>query len=118
VIIAAIGFFLLPAGINVTEITYQSPDNACGLAGSDWDGFTANESQVIYIGFNLTGPMNSSTGNTSACTISTVSTSTPGFSISGANVPLAIPKNSNETLEFNITCPNSSFSGVLTLTVT
>ena len=119
VILAAIDFFLIPTGpaIDVTEITFQSTDDACGLANSNWDGFTANSSQVLYIGFNLTGPANSS-GGTNACTIETVSALTAGFSVGGANVPLNIPKNDNATLQFNVTCPSSSFNGVLDLTVT
>jgi hypothetical protein len=120
VIVAAIGFFLVPAApaINVTEITFLSTDDACGLANSTWDGFTANSSQVLYIGFpNLTGPAITG-GGTNACTIMTVGTPTAGFSVANANVPLNIPKNTSETLLLNLTCPSSSFNGVLDLSVT
>lgn len=118
VVIAAIGFFLIPTApaINVSEIVFLSSDNACGLQNSAWDGFTANTTQVLYLGFNLTGPTNSS-GGTEACTIAALSADTAGFSLAGANVPLSIPQNGNETLEFNLTCPSSSFSGVLNLLV-
>jgi zinc-ribbon domain len=120
VVIAAIGFFLIPAApaINVSEITFLSTDNACGLANSDWEGFTGNSSQVFYIGFDLNGTANSTSGGTDACMITTVSAVTAGFSVSGANVPLSIPRNATETLQFNLTCPSSSFNGVLDLSVT
>jgi hypothetical protein len=118
-VIAAVGYLLLPSApaINVTEITFASSDDACGLENSAWEGFTANESQSLYLGFNLTGPANSS-GGTLACKITTVNSTTTGFSVSGANVPLTIPANTNETLEFNVTCPSSPFNGALTVSVT
>jgi zinc-ribbon domain len=119
VVIAAIGFFLVPAGpaINVSEITMQSADNACGLANSTWDGFTANASQVLWLGFGVTGPTNAS-GGTYACAIASVNVVTAGFSIFGANTPLDVAANSNATLQFNVTCPSSSYNGELTLSLT
>jgi hypothetical protein len=121
VVIAAIGYFLIPTApaINVTEITFQSSENPCGLATnySNWDGFTANESDVEWIAFSIGGNATPS-GGTTSCTISSVSSGTAGFTLSGADTPLSIPANTNETLQFNVTCPATAFSGTLFITVT
>lgn len=118
-VVSVIGFLVLPAApaINVTQINFESADNVCGLNGVAWDGFPANTSQVAWLAFPVGGNATSG-GGSAACQISTVSSATPGFTISSANVPLAIPVNTNETLNVNVTCPSSSFSGILTLTLT
>jgi hypothetical protein len=118
-IVGVIGFLFIPSGpaINVTEITIQSSDNVCGLANSEWNGFTANASEVLEAAFNLTGSTNAS-GGTNACTVTSVSSATTGFVVSNASVPLTIPANSNETLTFDLTCPSASYNGVLNLSFT
>jgi len=119
-VIGVAAYLLLPAAppaINVTGINFQSPDDACGLNGATDTGFTANESQAMEFTYQISGN-NTTNGGTAACTIHTVSTSTPGFSVSGANVPLSIPVNSSQLLSFSVTMPSSSYTGVLTLVMT
>jgi hypothetical protein len=121
VIVGVVGYFLVPAApaINVTEITFQSADNPCGLATNytNWQGFTANESQVEWISFSVGGNATPG-GGTSACTIHSVASGTSGFTLSGADTPLTIPANTNETLQFNVTCPAATFSGDLLISLT
>ncbi len=113
-VVAAVGYFALVASpaIDVSQIEFQSSVTACGLENYSWDGFTANESQTLWLALSVPGNM------TGTCTISTVGSATTGFTLTGANVPLTIPANTNDTLQFNVTCPGSSYNGVLTLTAT
>jgi hypothetical protein len=118
-IIGVIGYLLIPPApaINVTEIEFQSADDPCGLVNSPYDGFTANTSQVLWLAVSVMG--NSTPGGgTASCSISTLSSATAGFTLTGASVPLSIPANTNETLQFNVTCPSTSYGGALTLSVT
>jgi hypothetical protein len=118
-IVSVIGYLLIPPppAINVTEIDFQSADDPCGLLNFSYPGFTANASQVLWLGLYVMG--NSTAGGGSAsCTINSVSSATAGFTLTGADVPLSVPANTNETLQFNVTCPTSPYSGALTLSVT
>jgi Double zinc ribbon len=118
-VVGVIGYFLIPPApaINVTEIVFQSADDPCGLANLAYYGFTANTSQVVWLALSV-GGNSTSNGGSAPCTISTISSATTGFALTGADVPLSIPANSNETLQFNVTCPSASYNGVLTLSVT
>jgi hypothetical protein len=115
-VISVIGYVAQPptSAVNVTEITFQSADDACGQANSEWEGFGANLSQVEWLAFSVGGNTTSG-GGTAACAISSVASATTGFSVTGADVPLTIPANTNETLQFNVTCPSTSYNGVLTI---
>ena len=107
----AYAFFFAPQ-VEVTGINFASPDNACGLDGATDDGFNATPGDSFQLTYSI--PNNSS----ALCTISAVTTSTPGFSISGANVPLAIPANGSQLLSFSVNLPNSAYVGILTLVIT
>jgi hypothetical protein len=113
-VVSVIGYLLIPPSlaINVTEIEFQSSDTVCGLGNYYWDGFSANESQIEWILLSVSG------NSTGSCTISTVSSATSGFSVSGASVPLTISANGSATLQFNVTCPSSAYNGILTLSAT
>ncbi len=102
--------------VTVTTIDYASPDDACGVAGVTSHGFNASAGESLKIGVIMYG--NSTATGTAACSIQTLSTSTPGFSITGADVPLKISANQHATLSFTVTVPGSGFTGVLTLVVT
>jgi hypothetical protein len=124
-VLGVISFLLIPASptIDVTTINFSSADNICGLDGATGDGFNVSSGQSIQLVYNMTGNLtgqNATTGQniTSACTIHTLTTSTPGFSITAANVPLAIPANFTELLSFNVNTPSSSYTGPLTLVLT
>ena len=69
--------------VEVTEVTVSSPDNACGLDGATQAGFA---SPHLPIGVTWLLPAN---GAPLPCTVSTVSTDTPGFGAS-ANVTLTV----------------------------
>lgn len=101
----------------VTGIDYQSPNDVCGLAGATDTGFNASEGQVVEFEYEVAGN-STSNGGTAACTISAITATTPGFSISGANVPLLIPANATENFWFNVTCPSSPYTGILTIVLT
>jgi len=119
-ILGVVSYLLLPTSspnINITGVNFFSTDDACGLNGATASGFTANSSQAYPLSFYISGN-NTTNGGTAACTINSVSTSTPGFSITGANVPLPVPENESPLLSFTLNCPSSPYSGVLTIEVT
>jgi hypothetical protein len=114
VVIAVIAVLALigaaATAVDVTAINYTSADNACGTAGGTSGGFTTSTGGSIQDTLTITN------GNIfSSCIIATVSATTPGFSISGANVPLTIPASGTLSLSFTITAPSSSYTGVLTI---
>lgn len=107
-----------PPNVTITGINFQSPDDACGLNGAtDPNWYNTTASQSLTLSYELSGS-NTTAGGTAACQITSVSTTTPGFSITGANVPLAIPANSTQILSFTVNPPGSAFSGVLTIVLT
>jgi len=118
-VLGVVAYFLIPPApsVTITVINFQSSDNVCGLNGATSQGYTANTSETDQLSFGITGN-NTTGGGTAACTIHTISTSTPGFSISGANVPLAIPANQTENLVFDLTVPSSGYNGNVTLVLT
>ena len=126
-VFGVIAYFLAPApasgpAVTVTGINFTSPDNACGLNGAvdpTWYNTTAGQSfSLSYdISGNVTGVV-SGVNTTGPCEIHTISTTTAGFSITGANVPLAVPANATQLLGFTVNPPSSAFTGVLTLVLT
>ena len=114
------GFLFLPAAaaITVTGINFESPDDACGLNGATDSGFNASTGQSVGFTYQISGPNASSGSGTVSCTLSGITTSTQGFSVSGANVPLSIPANSTQLFSFNVTAPSAPYTGVLTLVIT
>ncbi|MGA3022761.1 MAG: hypothetical protein ABSE66_08205 [Thermoplasmata archaeon] len=105
-----------PSNVIVTSIYFSSPDNACGTAGLTSNGFNASTGESLGLGIYMYG--NSTPGGTAACAIHSLSATTPGFSITGADVPLSIPPNATRTLSFTVDMPGSAYTGVLTLVVT
>jgi len=100
------------SSITVTAINFTSSDNACGANGHSEAGFTTSGGGSVSYTLSVTN------GNILlSCTISSVSATTSGFSISGANVPLTIPAGGTESLSFTITAPSGSYNGVLTVDI-
>ena len=96
--------------VSVTAINVTSSDDACGSNGHSFNGFTTGVGGTISQTFTITN------GDIIlSCTISTVSATTSGFSVSGANAPLTIPAGGTESLSFTITAPGSAYTGVLTI---
>jgi len=101
---------LANTAISVTAIDYTSHDDACGINGDTQPGYTGGSGGSEEITITLGG-------GPAGCTVTTVSTTTAGFSISGANVPLKVPSQGSARLSFTVTSPTASYSGVLTLDV-
>lgn len=121
VVILLVGVLALvtsPPAIDVTGINFVSPDNVCGLAGETSYGFNGTAGQNTELSFQIFNglPNNATVG----CTMSTLTASTPGFSVSGANLPLTVPpgENSSQILSFQVNFPSNGYTGVLTLVVT
>lgn len=120
-LVAGVVSYLLtpaPANIVIAGINFQSPDNACGFNGAyDPNYYNTTAGSSFSISYDVSG-VNVTGGGTAACTITTVTTSTPGFSISGANVPLSIPVNSTQIFTFTVNPPGSAWTGTLTVILT
>jgi hypothetical protein len=129
VIVAVIVAFILVIGvaaflfapptpsIQVTVITVVSVDNVCGLGGASASGFNASTGDQVGLSFNITGA-NATPSGTLACTIETVTTTTAGFGLLNVTVPLIVPANETVILSFTVQCPNSDYTGNLTLVMT
>jgi hypothetical protein len=110
VVIGAVAFyFAVSASSTVTAINTTSSDDACGMNGQTFSGFTStggrHQETITVTG----GPLLS-------CTIHSVTVVTPGFGISGANVPLTVPAGGSAALTFWVHTPYG-YDGVLTLAV-
>ena len=122
ILVAGVISYLLapsPPNVEIAGVNFQSPDNACGLNGAFDSGYyntTAGTS--ITLSYDLTGPNSTSGNGTLACMIFTVTTTTPGFSISGANVPLSVPANATQIFTFTVNPPGNAWTGTLTVVVT
>ncbi len=121
-VVSVVGYLALPASpplnVIVTGINFDSPDNACGLAGAIDYGFNASTNESLPFTYQISGVNNSAGTGTVACSIAGVSTSTPGFTITGANVPVTIPANATQLLSFNVNTPPDPYTGVLTFVIT
>jgi hypothetical protein len=96
--------------LNITGLNVISPDNACGLNGDDSGTVDLNPSGggIPFISWGLPGPSGSL-----PCTVQSVSTNTPGFSLFGS-----FPYNATtfpSVLIVSMIAP-SSFNGVLNVT--
>lgn len=103
-----------PSGpsVHITGLNVKSPDNACGLNGDDAGTIQASELSGGFptISWGLPGP-----GGSLPCTVSSVSTNTPGFSLIGS-----FPFNATSfpsVLIVSMITP-SSFTGILNVTFT
>jgi hypothetical protein len=95
---------------NVDAIEITSHDDVCGTNGLSELGFSTYAPGLVRENFSIRN-----TDLQGPCTIDTVSALTPGFNVSGANLPLSIPSGSLGYLIFNLTTPSYSFSGNLTI---
>ena len=126
-VFGVISYLLAPASssgpaVTITGVNFTSPDNACGLNGAidpSWYNTSAGQSFPLSydISGNVTGNV-SGVNTTAPCEIYTLTTTTPGFNITDANVPLYIAANTTQILGFTVNPPNAAFSGVLTLVLT
>jgi hypothetical protein len=98
-----------PNTVNVTQVVVNVPTNACGLSGITPGAFSVPAYTAYPFGWWLpwSGPV--------PCTVSNVTSDTPGFSVGNGNFPLTVTS-AQTPLLFEVYCP-ASYSGVLTLTV-
>jgi len=112
VVAAALLLYAAAPKVTVTAINFTSSDNACGMNSQTDIGFSTTGGSSYQESYIITN------GNILlSCTIGSVSATTSGFSISGANVPLTIAAGGSETLSFTINVPSGSYNGVLTIDV-
>ena len=111
VVLALVLLAAAATSISVSAINFTSSDNACGMNSQTTLGFTTGGGSTVQESVIVTG------GLFLSCTINTVSATTAGFSVSGANVPLTVAADGSQTLTFNIHVPSGSYSGVLTIDV-
>jgi hypothetical protein len=110
VVVAILAYVAVQStSVDVTAINITSSDNVCGVNGHTLAGFTTGPSGTIQDTLVITG------GLILSCTVNTVSATTSGFSISGANTPLTVPADGTESLSFTIHAPSGAFDGVLTI---
>lgn len=115
VIFVVLGLVVLSAPkatVKVSEIRILSSANACDVNGDVLSGFTADLGAAIHESLTI-----HNSGVTNDCTLHSVVSDTPGFTVSGANTPLVIPPRANGTLSFGIATPTSSFTGSLALDI-
>jgi hypothetical protein len=97
-----------PGPVTVSVILVNSPDNACGLNGANAGGYNSPGFGGHSIFWWL--PMS---GAALPCTVSSVTTSTPGFSVS-STLPTTV--SSDQTpIEVTVYAP-AAYNGTLTLT--
>jgi hypothetical protein len=112
-ILAAFAFFFATGAatsVLVTSINFTSSDDACGTNGQTSTGFLTHGNGMVQDTLTISNP-----NPTISCAITSISASTPGFSVSGANTPITIPGGASRTLTFTIHAPKAAFDGVLTL---
>jgi hypothetical protein len=106
--------------VDIANVGISSTDGVCGAGESDaptgWvaiiPGFSMAQGSTYHFTWKVPNY------NSSSCTINGVTTSTSGFSVSGANVPLTIPADENRSLSFNIGAPHSPYDGDLAVVLT
>jgi hypothetical protein len=115
-VLGVAAYFLTPppSPIQVNTIYVDSPDNVCGLNGATASGFNASTGAQVGLSFNITGA-NGPVSGTLPCTIENVTATTPGFGLINVTTPLVIPANETVILSFTVVCPNSDYTGNLTL---
>jgi len=107
-----------PPAIQVPFFLVTSADNVCGLDGASAYGFNASAEASVPQDFEITGASATNWSGTLACTITSVTTDTPGFSLTNVSEPLVVPANETVDLTFSVQCPNADYSGNVTLVMT
>jgi len=103
------------ATINVTAVNFYVTANPCWTS-SGGPGGTVNAGQSFSTSWTLSytktlfGP--------ASCTVQSVSSATPGFSIVSSNTPLVVDSGGSQTLSIVIETPSvASWTGVVTINV-
>jgi hypothetical protein len=96
--------------IDVTAINITSGDDACGTNGISDTGFDVGLGASINWSLGI-----EDFSARPSCTIQTITVTTVGFSISGANTPLVVPYGTWQSLSSTILAPHHSYTGALTV---
>jgi hypothetical protein len=113
-LVAGSGLYLVlstPASVEVTALLIWAPDNVCGLAANP--GYYAGFNSSVGSSVSLT--LGVPNYNSSACTISALSTNTTGFSLGKVGVPLAIVSGATGSLNVTVDLPGSAYAGSVNL---
>ena len=98
-----------PDTVNVTQVAVNVPTDACGLSGITPGAFSVPAYTMYPLAWWLPWA-----GGSLPCSVSSVTTDTPGFNVTG-NFPLSVTANQTP-LMLNVETP-AAYNGVLTLTV-
>ncbi len=99
--------------VRVTVVNW-SGSNPCGeLAGQAGPGFFASKGGTTAYTTSAYNP-----SATASCTLHSVTSATPGFAVVSSNTPLTLGPGRTATLSLNLTVPNETYFGALTLSVT
>jgi hypothetical protein len=100
------------AAINITGVNYEV--SGCSFSSFTGNGgiFNAGDQATFASTWHYSGFL-----GFGSCTINSVSTDTPGFSLVSSNAPLIINGGSTQTLSVTVSTPSSSYTGVLDVIV-
>jgi hypothetical protein len=115
VVLAAVAVYLFLGApgpeTHVRAILLDSPDDACGLADEmlALHGYNSSGTAATTVAFRLPNL------NGSSCTIESIGTSTPGFSVGGVALPISIAARGSVGVSVSLGPPASSYTGNVTL---
>jgi hypothetical protein len=100
-------------GVTVTEIRWFGSNSCGGLSDSTTAGFRGAEGgQERY---TVTGLVNHNA--TARCTIHSVSSMDPGFTVIGGSYPLTIPAEGSANLTVTLALPDAAFDASLSMLI-
>lgn len=99
-------------GVHVSEVDYTDLDGTCGLTTATANGFVAGADNEVSSSVSM-GNANSS----APCRVTSVQTSTPGFSMTGSDTPFTIPVGGHYELSYTFTTPHTYYTGPLEIEV-
>jgi hypothetical protein len=123
-VLAGVGYYLLtrPGGVtgastqqvDITSVNWELSGSSC--SGDQSQSTSAGE--TVTAGTTITAEF--TLGNTAlfgSCTFSTPAV-TAGFTISSSNAPVTVTAGGSQSLDLEIVTPSTSWTGVLTVTLT
>jgi len=99
-----------PTIVDVSAVYALSLDDACGLNGANQAGFVTTSGETVTLQWDLPA---TGAGHV-PCTVSTVSTNSPGFSVS-ASLPFTATA-SGTPLNVGVDVPQGYYDGILNVT--
>jgi hypothetical protein len=99
------------ATVKVSAVNFSSGDYACGTDGDSGPGFATTPNATIQEAFSFTDPL------LDPCTIGSVSVTTPGFNLTGADTPSTIPADTVDSLTFVLHVPSQGCDGAVVIDI-